>query len=42
MCIRDSSFAEAVQVMVEFIARVKEAYGYEVEELDMGGGLRCV
>ena len=33
------SFAEAVQVMVEFIARVKEAYGYEVEELDMGGGL---
>ena len=33
------SFAEAVQVMVEFIARVKETYGYEVEELDMGGGL---
>ena len=33
------SFAEAVQVMVEFLARVKEAYGYEVEELDMGGGL---
>ena len=33
------SFAEAVQVMVEFIARVKETYGFEAKVLDMGGGL---
>ncbi len=33
------SFAEAVQVMVEFCARVKEHYGLEVTDLDMGGGL---
>ena len=33
------SFREAVQVMVEFVARVKERYGLEVEDLDMGGGL---
>lgn len=33
------SFREAVEVMVAFMARVKEVYGYELEELDMGGGL---
>lgn len=33
------SFREAVEVMVAFMARVKETYGYELEELDMGGGL---
>ena len=33
------SFREAVQVMVEFAARVKERYGLEIEDLDMGGGL---
>ena len=33
------SFREAVDVMVEFIARIKETYGYVIEELDLGGGL---
>ena len=33
------SFREAVEVMVAFVARVKDVYGYELEELDMGGGL---
>ena len=33
------SFREAVEVMVAFMARVKDVYGYELEELDMGGGL---
>ena len=33
------SFAEAVQVMVEFVARVRDGYGLVVEDLDMGGGL---
>ena len=33
------SFAEAVDVMVEFIARIKAEYGYAIEELDLGGGL---
>ena len=33
------SFREAVQVMVEFMARVKETYGHELAELDLGGGL---
>ena len=33
------SFAEAVQVMVEFCARVRDEYGLVVEDLDMGGGL---
>ena len=33
------SFGEAVQVMVQFVARVKERYGLEVSDLDMGGGL---
>ena len=33
------SFAEAVQVMIEFIKRIQDTYGYTIEELDMGGGL---
>ncbi len=33
------SFREAVTVMVDFMARIRDEYGYEVEELDMGGGL---
>ena len=33
------SFDEAVAVMVDFIARIKERYGLEIAELDMGGGL---
>ncbi len=34
-----TSFREAVQVMMEFVSRVKEHYAFETEELDMGGGL---
>ena len=33
------SFDEAVAVMIEFLARIKERYGLELLELDMGGGL---
>ena len=33
------SFDEAVAVMIEFIARIKERYGLEIKELDVGGGL---
>ncbi len=33
------SFDEAVQVMVELMARIQKEYGYTIEELDMGGGL---
>ena len=33
------SFREAAQVMVEFMARIREGYGYLIEELDLGGGL---
>ena len=33
------SFAEAVQVMAKFVARVRDEYGLVVEDLDMGGGL---
>lgn len=33
------SFREAIRVMVELMARIKEEYGYEIEELDVGGGL---
>ena len=33
------SFREAAQVMVEFMARIREGYGYLTEELDLGGGL---
>lgn len=33
------SFAEAIDVIVEFAARIKETYGYEIDEIDVGGGL---
>ena len=33
------SFAEAVQVMVGFCARVRDHYGLQAVDLDMGGGL---
>ena len=33
------SFAEAVEVMVKFAARVRDEYGLVIEDLDMGGGL---
>lgn len=33
------SFREAVQVMVELMARIQKEYDYTIEELDMGGGL---
>lgn len=33
------SFREAAEVMVAFIARIKQEYGYVIEELDLGGGL---
>lgn len=33
------SFREAVAVMIEFMARIREEYGLVIEELDLGGGL---
>ena len=33
------SFDEAVRVMVEFAARVRDEYGLVIQDLDMGGGL---
>ncbi len=33
------SFKEAILVMVELMGRVKREYGYEIAELDVGGGL---
>lgn len=33
------SFAEAAQVMVAFMARIREGYGHTITELDLGGGL---
>ncbi|MDO4183045.1 MAG: diaminopimelate decarboxylase [Coriobacteriia bacterium] len=33
------SFREAVKVMVDFMARIKAELGYEIDELDLGGGL---
>lgn len=32
-------FDEAIDVIVEFAARIKETYGYEVDDIDVGGGL---
>ncbi len=33
------SFGEAIDVMVEFISRIKNFYNYEIDEVDVGGGL---
>ena len=32
------SYRHAAQIMMEFISEVKETYGYEAEELNLGGG----
>ena len=33
------SFREAIDVMIQFIKRINDEYGYEIEGLDLGGGL---
>ncbi len=33
------SFAEAIEVIVELAARIKDVYGFEIDEIDVGGGL---
>lgn len=33
------SFAEAIDVIVNLAARIKEHYGHEIKEVDVGGGL---
>lgn len=33
------SFTEAIDVIVEFARRIKDTYGLEVEDIDVGGGL---
>lgn len=33
------SFGEAIDVMMEFISRIKDFYNYEIDEVDVGGGL---
>lgn len=33
------SYPEAVEVMVDLMARIQQEYGYRIEELDVGGGL---
>lgn len=33
------SYPEAVEVMVNLMARIKATYGWEIKELDVGGGL---
>lgn len=33
------SFGEAIDVMMEFISRIKDHYNYEIDEVDAGGGL---
>lgn len=33
------SYDEAIAVIVEFMARIKREYGYEIDELDVGGGV---
>lgn len=32
-------FDEAIDVIVEFASRIKETYGYEIDDIDVGGGL---
>lgn len=33
------SFAKAIEVIMDFVASVKQKFGFETEELDVGGGL---
>lgn len=33
------SFGEAIDVMMEFVSRIKDHYNYEIDEVDVGGGL---
>ncbi|WP_165062977.1 MULTISPECIES: diaminopimelate decarboxylase [unclassified Adlercreutzia] len=33
------SFREAAEVMVDFMARIRDGYGHTIAELDLGGGL---
>lgn len=33
------SFGEAIDVIIEFAARVRDVYGYTVSDIDVGGGL---
>lgn len=33
------SFEEAIGVIVDFARRIKETYGYEIDDIDVGGGL---
>ena len=33
------SFGEAIEVIVELARRIKDTYGYEIDEIDVGGGL---
>ena len=32
------SYRHAAQIMMGFVGKVKETYGYEAEELNLGGG----
>ena len=32
-------FAEAADIMIRFIAKIKSELGYEIKELNLGGGL---
>ena len=33
------SFGEAIDVIANLVARIKDTYGYEIDEIDVGGGL---
>lgn len=33
------SYPEAVEIMVELMARIRDEYGYEIDEFDVGGGV---
>lgn len=33
------SFGEAIDVMMELVRRIKDVYGHEIDEVDVGGGL---